>query len=133
MMDYFTPITFRKTWKQLICFHIGFTSHRCLALQNDIPHCLPIMGENILNFIKVHQYSVLHGLNHADSAIKWYILGVKKLRKKYMLTCSFHLQKAPITASSENVPDSQCSAHGGKYDYFCQIKRFKCSYSKIFL
>ena len=70
MMDYFSPITFRKTRKQLICFHIGFTSHRCLALQNDIPHSLPIMGENILNYIKVDQYSVLHRLNHEDSAIK---------------------------------------------------------------
>ena len=41
--------------------------------------------------IKVDQHSVLNRLNHEDSAIKWkiYILGVKKWRKKYMLTYSF--------------------------------------------
>ena len=36
-----------------------------------------------------------------------------------MLTYSFsaiaHLQKAPITANSENVLDSRCSAYGQKY------------------
>ena len=43
-----------------------------------------------------------------------------------------HLQKAPITTSSENVPDSRCSAHGRKYYYFRQITCFTCSYSKIY-
>ena len=38
------------------------------------------------------------------------------------------LQKAPITASLENVPDSQYSAYGQKY--YLQIKRFNCLYSK---
>ena len=42
-------------------------------------------------FIKVDQHSVLNGLNHEDSAIKWdiYILRVKKWRRRYMLTYSF--------------------------------------------
>ena len=50
------------------------------------------------------------------------------MTKKYMLTDSFlcycTLQKTPIIDSS---------AHGRKYDYCCQIKRFKCSYLKIFV
>ena len=41
--------------------------------------------------LKVDQHSVLNGLNHEDSAIKWqiYILRVKKWQNKYMLTYSF--------------------------------------------
>ena len=34
-----------------------------------------------------------------------------------------------ITASSENVPGSRCSAHGRKY-YFCQIKRLSAHIRK---
>ena len=33
-----------------------------------------------------------------------------------------HLQKAPITASSENVPDSRCSAYGQKSIFFSNKK-----------
>ena len=50
----------------------------------------------------------------------------------FVFSAITHLQKAPITANSEYEPDSRCSAHGRKYYNFCQIKRFKCSYSKIF-
>ena len=57
-----------------------------------------------------------------------------KNKKKICLRIRFsaiaHLQKAHITASSENVPGSRCSAYGRKYYYFGRIKRFKCSYSK---
>ena len=75
---------------------------------------------------KVDQHLVLNGLNHEDSAtcIKWkiYIEGVKKWRKNICWRIRFsaiaHLQKAPITASSEDVPDSWCSAHGRKYYFF---------------
>ena len=35
-----------------------------------------------------------------------------------------HLQKASNTARPENVPGSQCSAHGKKHYYFCKIKQF---------
>ena len=88
--------------------------------------------------VKVDQHSVLNGLSHEDSAIKWkiYILGVKKWRKSIRWRIRFsaiaHLQKAPITAIWENLPVSRCSAHGRKYYYFCQMKYFKCSYSKLY-
>ena len=49
---------------------------------------------------------------------------LKNDENKYMLTYSLHLQKAPITASSENLPDSRCSAHGRKY-YFLSNKTFQ--------
>ena len=53
------------------------------------------------------------------------------MTKKIYVAIS-HLQKAPITAGSENVPGSRCSTHGRKYYHFCQIKRFKCSYTKLY-
>ena len=49
--------------------------------------------------------------------------------KKCMLTYSFfcfaHLQKAPITATSENVPGSRCSAHGEIFFLFLSNKTFQ--------
>ena len=38
--------------------------------------------------------------------------------------CYCTLQKAPITASSENLPDSLCSAHGRKY-FFLSNRTFQ--------
>ena len=59
------------------------------------------------------------------------------MTKKYMLTYLFFFYctstEAPITVTSENVPGTLCSGHGPKYYYFCKIKRFKFSYSKIYI
>ena len=52
----------------------------------------------------------------------------KNVCKRIRFSAIAILQKAPFTASSENVPNSGCSAHGRNYYYFCQIKRLKCSY-----
>ena len=47
---------------------------------------------------------------------------------------ALHLNKlnSPGFTSSENFRNSRCSAHGRKYNYFCPINCFKCSYSKIY-
>ena len=37
------------------------------------------------------------------------------MRWRIRLSTIAHIQKAPITASLENVPDSQYSAYGRKY------------------
>ena len=52
--------------------------------------------------------------------------------KKIYVDLFVYLQKAPITASSDNVPYAPSSVHGQKYYNFCQIKNFKCSYSKVY-
>ena len=41
-------------------------------------------------------------------------LGVKKMKKNicWRIRLSVHLQKAPIAASSENIPYSRCSIMG---------------------
>ena len=52
--------------------------------------------------------------------------------EKIRFSAIAQLQKAFITASLENAPDSRCSAHRRKYYYFCQIKCVKGSYSKIY-
>ena len=80
--------------------------------------------ESVNVAFKVDQHSVLNGLNHEDSAVKWniYILRVKKkmTKKIYVdvfifLLLHIYSSKAPITANLENVPDSRFSAYGRKY------------------
>ena len=63
---------------------------------------------------KVDQHSVLSGLNYEDSAVKFYEL--KNDEKNICLRICFsaiaHLQKAPITARLETVPDSRYFDYG---------------------
>ena len=47
------------------------------------------------------------------------------MTKKIYVDVLVSLQKAPITVSPENLPDSRCSAHGQKYDYFLSNKTFQ--------
>ena len=58
----------------------------------------------------------------------------EKLTKKYVLTKSFsaieHLQKEPITTSSENVPDSQSLAYRRNIIY--SVKTSDFSYSNTY-
>ena len=60
----------------------------------------------------------VNGLNHdvLTTRKKIYILGVEK----DSFFCHSHLQKASITASSENMPDSLSSAYRRNYYIFKQ-------------
>ena len=42
----------------------------------------------------------------------------------FVFSAIAHLQRSPITTSSENVPGSRCSAHGRNYFYFLSNKTF---------
>ena len=79
---------------------------------------------------KVDLHSVLNGLNHVVRLLNdRFIFKELENAEKIMfwrirLSAIAHLQKAPITASSENVPDSQTSAYMRKYSHNFLNKTF---------
>ena len=56
----------------------------------------------------------------------------KKIYVDVFVSLLLHISEGTYHRQFVKFADYRCTVHGLKYDYFCHIKRFKCSYSKIY-